>query len=201
MLLARGGSIRALCLFLMRKNFIQTVEITPEEFERQVNLWLKRSSHGLKNFRVTHRKKLEGHGGEYELDAVAEFEAFDGASMIVLVECKYYKNPVERDIVMLLDAKIRDTGSHKGIVFTTSGFQSGALEYAKAHGIATIIVQDGQAAYQTRSINGVATPPWYPQYNYIGWMAGINENGNETYRLVAYDYLEAIDEWLRPSEA
>lgn len=186
----------------MRKDSINTVEITPADFERQVKDWLQGSSQGLKNFRIDHLKKLEGHGGEYEIDAVAEFEVLGGALVVVLVECKYYKNPVKRDVVMLLDAKVRDTGSHKGIVFTTSSFQSGALEYAKAHGIATVVVQDGRAAYETKSIGGEATPPpWRPSYKYIGWMMSLNESGNETYHLIADDYHEAIDEWLRVGEA
>ena len=186
----------------MSKKFINSVEITPEEFERQVKVWLQGSSQGLKNFRIEHLKKLGGHGGEYEIDAVAEFEVLGGALIIVLVECKYYKNPVKRDVVILLDAKVRDTGSHKGIVFTTSGFQSGALEYAKAHGIATVVVHDGRAAYETKSIDGVGTPPpWRPNYKYVGWIMSINDNGNESYHFIADDYHDAIDEWLRGGEA
>jgi hypothetical protein len=39
-----------------------------------------------------------------------------------------------------LASKIQDTSAHKGIVFSTSGFQKGALEYAKAHGISAVSV-------------------------------------------------------------
>jgi hypothetical protein len=42
----------------MRKDSINTVEITPEDFERQVKDWLQGSSQGLKNFRIEHLKKL-----------------------------------------------------------------------------------------------------------------------------------------------
>lgn len=186
----------------MHNDSISTVEITPGDFERQIKAWLQGSSHGLKNFRIDHLKKLEGHGGEYEIDAVAEFEVLGGAAIVVLVECKYYKNPVKRDVVMLLDAKVRDTGSHKGIVFTTSGFQSGALEYAKTHGIATVVVEDGRGSYETKSADRLATPPpWRPNYKYLGWMLSIDENGNESYHRIDDDYHDAIDEWLRIGEA
>lgn len=182
----------------MRKNFVQTVEITPKEFEIQVKDWLQRNSDELMNFRITNLKKVEGAGGEYEIDAVAEFEVLGGASIIVLVECKYYKSPIKRDTIMILDAKVRDTGSHKGIIFTTSSFQSGALKYAEKNGIATVIVQDGQAAYETKSFSTNSTPPsWYPNYKYIGWMTTINEEGNESHHLIADDYKDAIEKWLK----
>ena len=59
---------------------IKTFEITPAEFELQVKTWLQNCSKGLKEFSVTNLKKVEGYGGEYELDAVAEFQVFRGAS-------------------------------------------------------------------------------------------------------------------------
>ena len=54
----------------------ESVEITPTEFEKQVRNWLEGASKDLKDFSVTHLEKLEGPGGEYEIDAVAKFEVF-----------------------------------------------------------------------------------------------------------------------------
>ncbi|SCY77596.1 restriction endonuclease [Butyrivibrio sp. INlla14] len=60
----------------------------------------------------------------------------------VLCECKQFKNPVKRDVVVLLDGKIRSLGAQKGIICSTSGFQKGAIKYAKEHGIALFQIYD-----------------------------------------------------------
>jgi len=176
----------------------ESVEITPTEFEKQVRNWLEGASKDLKDFSVTHLEKLEGPGGEYEIDAVAKFEVFGGASILVLVECKYYSwgNPIKRDIVMLLHAKMCEVGAHKGMVFSTSPFQHGALKYAKTHGIATILVQDGKASYETRDrFQPPEPPPWRPDYKYIGRMLTWTEEGYGSH-LIADDYHDAIQEWF-----
>jgi len=132
----------------MTQNSQEVVEIGPTQFETQVK-------RGLRDFRVSHRRMLEGSGGQYEIDVVAEFEALGGASIIVLVECKYYRrsNPIKRDTVMTLHAKLQDVGAHKGILFSTSRFQRGALQYAKAHGIGLVRVEDGgTVGYETKML-------------------------------------------------
>lgn len=176
------------------------VSITPTEFEKQVEAWLERGSDGLKKFRVSHRKMLKGPGGQYEIDVVAEFEALGGASIIVLVECKHYNssNRIKRDTVMTLHAKVQDLGAHKGILFSTSGFQKGALQYARAHGVATVHVQDGASiGYETKELGSAPQrPPWVPEYKYVGWLVTLTDEGNESRHLVADDYHEAIRGWL-----
>jgi hypothetical protein len=41
---------------------------------------------------------------------------------------------------MVLEQKLQSTGSQKGMIFSTSPFQSGAIEFATAHGIALVHV-------------------------------------------------------------
>ena len=41
-----------------------------------------------------------------------------------------------------MNDKIRSLGAHKGIIISTCGFQSGAYEYAKKHGIALLQIVD-----------------------------------------------------------
>jgi hypothetical protein len=48
-------------------------------------------------------------------------------------------------------AKIQSVGAHKGIVFATKGFQSGAIQFAKSHGIALVTVADGRSCYSVRA--------------------------------------------------
>ena len=123
-------------------------DVSPEGFERLVHSWL--ATHGpgsLEDFKVRHLSKVPGAGGEYEIDVAVEFTIFGGARILTLVECKHQKQPVKRDQVLVLEAKLRDTGAHKGVVFSTSGFQRGAVEYARRRGIATVTVRNGQPVY------------------------------------------------------
>ena len=52
----------------------------------------------------------------------------------------------------LMLKKLRNTASHKGFIFSTSGFQRGALDVAVEEGIATLIFEAGNARYETRSM-------------------------------------------------
>ena len=174
--------------------------ISPIDFERQVKLWLRKAGDGLRDFRVTQRKMVEGRSGDYEIDVVAEFEVLGGASITALVECKYYRssNPIKRDTVMVLHAKVLDVGAHKGILFSTSNFQKGAVQYAKAHGIGLVFVQAGDSfRYETKELGAASQPPpWRPQYKYVGWLVSLTDEGNESRHLVADDYHDAIRAWL-----
>jgi len=176
---------------------VQPVDITPEQFERQVHDWLKASADGLKSFSVIHSHILEGDSGEYEIDVMAEFEVFAGALIKVLVECKRYKNPVKRDVIMVLESKIRDTGAHKGMVFSTSGFQKGAIQFAQKRGIATVTVQHGYTNYFTRAEGSrvVTPPPWLQLSEYIGWFMTVTEEGNRSFSLIDDDRNDPLIEW------
>ena len=69
-----------------------------------------------------------------------------GSLIKVLIECKRYGRPVEREKVAVLADKLRALGAHKGMMFSTSGFQKGALTYAQKHGIALVKVEAGSAS-------------------------------------------------------
>ncbi len=86
---------------------------------------------------ITGRRDMEGDGGEYEIDATARFEFMD-VDFLVLVECKNHRRPVGRDDVIAFAGKVDALAAHKGMMFSTSGFQRGALDYAEFKGIALI---------------------------------------------------------------
>lgn len=96
---------------------------------------------GWQDFNITHNVKLEATDGTYQIDVYATFR-FMELDFKVLCECKQFKSPIKRDIVVLLDEKIRSLGAQKGIICSTSGFQKGAIKYAKEHGIALFQVYD-----------------------------------------------------------
>lgn len=135
-----------------------TLDITPTEFERLVRNWIVSQGGELTNLEVTYDAKIEAHDSTYQIDVLAKFQAFGGADFTVLIECKKYRGAVEREQVQVLHGKVGSLGAHKGMLFTTSGFQSGAIKYAAAHGIALVSVADGEASYQTRSAFPVKPP-------------------------------------------
>ena len=110
---------------------------------------------------------------------VVNFTLFHGAKITILVECKRYARPVEREKVLALWAKLQDVGAHKAIMFATSGFQSGALTYAKNKGIATVIFVDGDFLYETKSMSLESKlPSWFEAPKYAGILTSINDIGS-----------------------
>ena len=158
------------------------LDITPEEYERQVEAHLRASGAGLLEFLVTHREQLPGVDGVFQIDAVARFEAL-GAAFVVLVECKLTKRPVEREDVQVLVDRIGSTGAHKGMMFSTAGFQSGALDYARVHGVATIQFADGSSSWGTKSYGAPKTrPPWADAY--AAWIVTPTAGGGEQHTIM-----------------
>ncbi len=148
-------------------NPAEIVAVSPNEYEKQVVEWLNSHTTSLKSFKVNHRHNLSGSGGEYELDGYAEIEIFNGATIKVLVECKRHTKPIEREVILAIHAKLQDTGAHKALIFSTSGFQKGAIEYSRSKGIATITFLKGSWLYETRSSDAHVDSPTHissPQF-------------------------------------
>ena len=176
----------------------ESTQITPTEFELQVQQWLRGSATNLGDLAVVHQGKVESAGGsEYAIDVLATFSAFEGAQFTVLIECKHQKRPVERDEVLILEAKRADVAAQKAMLFSTAGFQSGALEYATAHQIATITVVPGKWLYETKGAGPAGEPPpWIPIKKWAGIRVTQTERGVSCHTLDA-DRLDALTEWLR----
>jgi len=135
-----------------------SLNLTAREFELKVVDWLKKSSEGLNNFEVKHLEKVEGNSGEYEFDAIARLTILGGAEIVIAIECKRYGRPVEREKLLALHSKANDIGAHKSMIFSTSGFQSGALKYASVNKIATLVLVDDSFHYETRSMDDFEKP-------------------------------------------
>ena len=125
----------------MRNDYV--LSLTPTEFEKYCYKILKgyAEEESLKDFTTTHNKKIETYDGKYQIDVYAEFTALN-SKIKVLCECKQYTSSIKRETVTALHNKLNSIGANKGIIFSTSDFQSGAIQYAKAHGIALITVED-----------------------------------------------------------
>lgn len=146
------------------------LSITPSDFELLVKGILDAAAGELVDYRSEHLASLNGADGEYIIDVVATFSAL-GARFVVLVECKHHARRIERQDVQVLHAKLLSLGAQKGMLFSVSGFQSGALEYAAAHGIALVEVATGISNWHTRSAGPPPPPPsWVHFPKYIGWL-------------------------------
>ncbi|GAA4337662.1 hypothetical protein GCM10023144_33680 [Pigmentiphaga soli] len=143
--------------------FKRTSNITPEEYELQVKMWLESVGHELDSFSAAHREILSGADGEYEIDVVVRFKALGGVQFKTLVECKKHKNPIKRELVQALHQKQLSLGANKAILVSTSAFQEGAVEFARAHGIALVRLISGVAMYiQGSSQRSSAPIPYIP---------------------------------------
>ncbi|GAB3028838.1 hypothetical protein GCM10027285_09020 [Oleiagrimonas citrea] len=144
------------------KKFKNASDVTPEEYELQVKAWLESVGHELEAFSAVHREKLSGADGEYEIDVVVRFKALGGISFKTLVECKKHKNPIKRELVQVLHQKQESLGASKAIFVSTSPFQDGAIEFARAHGIALVRLISGVAMYIQGSKSSHAPVPHIP---------------------------------------
>lgn len=130
-----------------RENY---TEMTPIGFEQFVMMIFNKSIMGIPNAKIQHNEIIKTADGEYQIDGTIRFELM-GVQYLTLVECKMYKSPISREKVQILYDKLRAIGAQKGILVTTSYFQSGAIDYASLHGIALIQIIDGKFTYSIRS--------------------------------------------------
>jgi hypothetical protein len=131
--------------------------MTPREFEAWVADVFETARRGLDEFKVTLSDRVEGVDGEYALDATVRFD-WAGVSFVIVAEAKLHRSPVKRELVQVLHEKVQSVGAHKGVMFSTSGFQRGAVEFAKVHGIALVAVTEGRFTIEMKSLEKPPPP-------------------------------------------
>lgn len=130
-----------------------SANITAQDFEIFCMETLKAygERENLSNFTVVHNQKVETYDGTYQIDVLAEFTAL-GTKFMVLAECKKRgSRSIERDEASDLYTKVKSIGAHKGILISTTGFQSGTVQFAKVHGIALWQICDSFIRHITNS--------------------------------------------------
>jgi restriction system protein len=147
----------------------EPITLSPIEFERAVQQILDSAGVVLKDYKSEHLPSLSGFDGDYVIDVAVTFSALD-ADFLVIVECKHEKRRTERQDIQILHSKVQSLGAHKGMVFSTAGFQEGAIQYAELHGIALVQIAKGATTYFTRSKESPNPPPnWAGIPKYVGW--------------------------------
>jgi hypothetical protein len=89
----------------------------------------------VRNIDVKHDVVLKGTHTSHQIDVYWKF-AVGTAEYETIVQCKDHKNSVDQGELLKFRSVLNDlAGQPKGIVVSRAGFQSGAIAYAKAHGI------------------------------------------------------------------
>ena len=136
-------------------------QMTPTEFEETVYKYIAELGQNLPGFKVAHNTRVTGTDGIYQADILASYTALN-VNMIVLIECKHYTSPVGREKIQILNDKLRSTGAHKGILFSTSGFQSGAIVLAVRHNIALGRLHTSRFYLKTKTLQKPTRPVYAP---------------------------------------
>lgn len=140
-------------------------------------------------------ESMDGQDGTYEIDITARFRIF-GADFLVLVECKNHKNHIKREHVQMLHAKQVSLNAQKTMLFATTPFQDGAVEYANQHGIALVQLASGETLYFTKSGNRPPLPDSPPSY--VGWLIAQHDGASDgvSYSLVDPRHPDALNKFL-----
>lgn len=88
-----------------------------------------------KGYDVRHNVKMRGRSRvEHQIDVYAEYKAPLHVSKII-IECKSYDKPIDKDIIMKLIHVVQDLGVDKGILVTTSYFTPDAVSTAQGYNV------------------------------------------------------------------
>jgi len=127
-------------------------EITAAQFEQFAVelLTVGQSGHPeLEDFRVQTLERIEGVDGSYICDATVRFRLF-GMDFLIVVEARNHTHPIKRELVQILHSKAVSVGAQKAVLVATAQLQQGAINYAKTHGIALVLVTEGRFTFETK---------------------------------------------------
>src|SRR5262249_6108196 len=113
-----------------------------EEFVRSITEALLRAQ-GLETVTVQRNVQIQGLSRAHQIDVYWEYR-LGGISHRVIINCKCYSSTVEVTDVLTLAGVLTDMPGALGLIVTTIGFQKGAVDYAKTHGIGLKIIRPPQ---------------------------------------------------------
>lgn len=94
------------------------------------------------NLKVEHDVTLIGKSGARRQIDVLITQETKLHKYMTLVECKRWKEKIDRSIIDILYASIEDLNASKGVIFTTSGYEAGAEKYASSKNIDIFVVRE-----------------------------------------------------------
>lgn len=109
-----------------------------KEFEQFVAELYKDSDEVLVQHNVTETGKS---GAKRQID-VKVTQKTKLHTLTTIIECKRWKEKVDRQIIDVLFASVEDLNANKGAIFTTQGYEEGAIQYARSKNIDIFIIRD-----------------------------------------------------------
>lgn len=100
------------------------------------------SAQSVSTITVEHDKNIRGlHSGtDHQIDVYWEYR-LGGITHKVAIECKNWNKPIDIGVIRNLKGALDDIPGLRGIVVSPEGFQQGAIDYARAHGISLKIIR------------------------------------------------------------
>lgn len=122
-------------------------KLVQEIYQQFVNCGNEAAS--IRQIDVQHNVSVMGMSGtEHQVDIYWEIE-MAGTIYKTIVEVKDWSTPVKKEQLLTFNSLLQDIpGYPKGIYVSRGGFQSGALTYAKAHGIHLVIIDKNDSSMQ-----------------------------------------------------
>lgn len=116
---------------------------TSSDYEMLVLALLNQEIGGLSGIDIVEMNRdvsMTGLSGYiHQIDVVYRMKIWL-TELLVLVECKQYEKRVGVDDLLEFKSRLEDIRAHKGVFVTSSGYQSGAIEFARANRIALLVV-------------------------------------------------------------
>ena len=163
-------------MFIPTKDVL--LNMSPTEFEKYALLVLQQQIQGIENCLFEHNKIIEVSDGDYQIDGYIEFNLM-GVTYKTLLECKHYKSSITREKVQVLYDKLRACGAQKGILISSSNFQSGAITFATQHGIALVQLTESGSQYATRGLCKTITTHPHAAYNNCLTYIGVKQTSSQ----------------------
>jgi hypothetical protein len=77
-------------------------------------------------FQVQVDEAIHGARASHDIDVTAR-KSVAGVNQLWLIECKYWKRRIPKERVLAFRGVVEDVGADRGLLFSESGFQAGAL--------------------------------------------------------------------------
>lgn len=137
--------------------------------------------------------RVRGARAEHSVDVFVTFRQH-GIECRWIVECKLWKNRVEKENVLTLKAIVEDVGADRGIIFCEWGFQSGGLDAARHTNI--LLVTSLEEFKRTVRLNEVSTALTYRDSDKHGGPAiHLLPNGDQPQHLLTYRGRVFVANW------
>jgi Restriction endonuclease len=96
--------------------------------------------------RARRQVKLDFPRGGATVDVMAE-ESVNGIVSRTICECKNWKTKISQDVVHSFRTVMQESGAHRGYIISKVGFQSGAVDAARATNIELVTFAEFQDKY------------------------------------------------------